>query len=294
MALCCRLCPACPNNDSNPAKDRGTFVSGKPGKGTIPPQSGGIPLRGQHKAVTSQPRYVNLRSTCFLCGFVVAFDFVEADRSPRVCYRICEIANPKTSKRRAAMKNLAFDFSGGTGNTLVLDVETQYLSDEVTGGWNAVDQFLVALVVTWDEAGGMRVWYEPDVPRLLAEAEKFRKVVTFNGENFDFKVLSHYGSVTPLRERSVDMLVVLSRKLGFRVKLDSLAKATLGKGKTGVGTESVQWWRSGDPAQRQKVVDYCKKDVELTKDIYLFGREKGYVLIEDNKQGGPRRVDVSW
>jgi DEAD/DEAH box helicase domain-containing protein len=192
------------------------------------------------------------------------------------------------------MRNLAFDFSGGTSDTLVLDVETQYISDEVTGGWNAVDKFLVALVVTWDEAAGMRVWYEADVRRLLAEAEKFRTVVTFNGENFDFKVLSHYGSVEPLRSRSVDMLVVLSRKLGFRIKLDSLARATLGKGKSGIGTESVQWWRSGDPALRQKVVDYCKMDVELTKDIYLFGKEKGYVLIEDLKQGGPRRVDVSW
>ena len=192
------------------------------------------------------------------------------------------------------MKNLAFDFTGGTGDILVLDVETQRMSDEVIGGWNAVDEFLVALVVTWDEAAGMRVWYENDVKSLLAEAEKFRKVVTFNGENFDFKVLSHYGSVQPLRVRSVDMLVELSKKLGFRVKLDSLARATLGKGKSGSGTDSVQWWRSGDPALQQKVVDYCKMDVELTKGIYLFGREKGYVLVEDLKQGGPRRVDVSW
>ncbi len=192
------------------------------------------------------------------------------------------------------MKNLAFDFSAGAGDALVLDVETQYISDEVTGGWNAVDQFLVALVVTWDEAAGMRVWYEQDVPGLLAEAEKFQKVVTFNGENFDFKVLGHYGSVEALRRKSTDMLVVLSKKLGFRIKLDSLAKATLGRGKTGTGTESVQWWRSGDPALRQKVVDYCKMDVELTREVYLFGRQKGYVLIDDLKQGGTRRVEVSW
>jgi DEAD/DEAH box helicase domain-containing protein len=192
------------------------------------------------------------------------------------------------------MKNLAFDFSGAKSDALVLDVETQYLSDEVAGGWTAVDQFLVALVVTWDEAGGMRVWYEQDVPRLLTEAEKFQKVITFNGENFDFKVLGHYGSVESLRSRSTDMLVVLSKKLGFRIKLDSLAKATLGRGKTGSGTESVQWWRSGDPALRQKVVDYCKMDVELTRDVYLFGKQKGYVLIDDLKQGGTRRVEVSW
>ncbi len=192
------------------------------------------------------------------------------------------------------MQNLAFDFSGSKGDVLVLDVETQFLSDEVAGGWGAVDKFMVALVVTWDKSNGMRVWYEPDVPKLLAEAENFRHVVTFNGENFDFKVLSAYGSVEPLRQKSLDMLVVLREKLGFRVKLESVARATLGRGKTGSGTDSVLWWRSGDPVQRQKVVDYCKMDVELTRDVYQFGKDKGYVLVEDYRQGQPRRVQVSW
>ena len=192
------------------------------------------------------------------------------------------------------MRNLAFDFSGGKSDVLVLDVETQFLSEEVSGGWNAVDKFKVALVVSWDESNGMRVWYERDVPELLAESQNFQKIVTFNGENFDFKVLSAYGSVEPLYHRSTDMLIILSKQLGFRVKLDSIAKATLGRGKTGSGTESVQWWRSGDPELRQKVADYCKKDVELTRDLYKFGREKGHILIEDTREGGTRRVDVSW
>ena len=194
----------------------------------------------------------------------------------------------------AGSHNLAFDFSGGKGDVLVLDVETQYLSDEVPGGWSAVDKFKVAVAVTWDAANQMRVWHEPDVPRLLAEAENFQKVVTFNGENFDFKVLSAYGPVDLLYRKSVDMLVVLSRKLGFRVKLASVATATLRRGKTGSGTESVQWWRSGDPALKERVVEYCKMDVQLTREIYQFGKEKGYVLIEDLRQGGTRRVDVSW
>ncbi len=192
------------------------------------------------------------------------------------------------------MGNLAFDFSGAKNEALVIDVETQKLSDEVADGWNAVDQFLVALVVTWDEGSDMRVWYENEVPSLLKEAENFQKIVTFNGENFDFRVLSHYGSVDVLRQRSVDLLVELSKVLGFRVKLDSLARATLKKGKTGTGTESVQWWRSRKVALRQKVVDYCKVDVELTRDVYLFGKENRYVMVEDLKEGRPRRVDVSW
>jgi DEAD/DEAH box helicase domain-containing protein len=192
------------------------------------------------------------------------------------------------------MQNLAFDFSGGQGDVLILDVETQFLSTEVAGGWNAVDKFRVAVVVTWDEAAGMRIWYENDVPRLLDETLKFKRIVTFNGEGFDFKVLSAYGPVDSLYRKSVDMLALLSRKLGFRVKLDSLALATLGRGKTGTGTECVEWWRSGDPALRQRVVEYCKMDVDLTRQIYHFGKQKGYVLIEDLRAGMPRRVEEPW
>ncbi len=192
------------------------------------------------------------------------------------------------------MRNLAFDFSGGAGRVLVLDVETQYLSDEVPGGWSAVEKLKVALVVTWNEADGMRVWYEADIQRLLEETRKYDPIVTFNGERFDFRVLIAYGKVDHLYRASRDMLARLREKLGFRVKLDSLASSTLGRSKTGSGVQSVEWWRSGDPALRQKVVDYCMKDVELTRDLYLFGREKGYVLLDDIRSGMTRRIDVSW
>jgi DEAD/DEAH box helicase domain-containing protein len=56
----------------------------------------------------------------------------------------------------------------------------------------------------------------------------------------------------------------------------------------------VEWWRSGDPALRQKVADYCKMDVELTRDIYLFGKEKGFVRLRDLKTGETRQIPVSW
>ncbi len=177
---------------------------------------------------------------------------------------------------------------------LVLDVETQYLSDEVPGGWSAVEKLKVALVVTWDEADGMRVWYEADIQRLLQETRKYDPIVTFNGERFDFRVLSAYGNVDHLYRVSRDMLARLREKLGFRVKLDSLASSTLGRSKIGSGVQSVEWWRSGDPVLRQKVVDYCMKDVELTRDLYLFGREKGYVLLDDIRTGMTRRINVSW
>ncbi len=191
------------------------------------------------------------------------------------------------------MKNLTLDFGSGATGPIVLDVETQRLAEQVDGGWSAVHRFGVAVAVTWDKQNGMRVWHEPDIPRLLAELDRFAKVVTFNGENFDFKVLSAYGPVDALYKKSADMLVALREKLGFRVKLESVAVATLKRGKTASGTQSVDWWQSGDPVLRQKVVEYCKQDVEITRDIYLFGRNHGYVMIEDRRSGA-RRVEVAW
>jgi len=193
------------------------------------------------------------------------------------------------------MKNLAFDFSAGAAaGPIVLDIETQFLSHEVAGGWGAVDKLKVALAATWDEKNGSRIWHEDQVPALLEELGRFDPVVSFNGERFDFKVLAAYGDTSFLYARSVDMLVHLSKSLGFRVKLDSLAQATLGRGKTGTGTESVEWWRSGDPELRRKVAEYCRMDVEITRDIYLFGKKNGYVFIEDLRRGGRRQVSVSW
>ncbi len=152
---------------------------------------------------------------------------------------------------------------------IVLDVETQYLSSEVAGGWDAVSEFLVSVAVTWDKTNGFRVWYEKDVPALLTELQQFAQIVTFNGERFDLKVLEHYGSIKELKKKSVDLLAFIKKHTRKRVSLDTLAEECLGIKKSMTGIEAVSPWNSGDPAKRQQVVDYCKKDVEILRDLYV-------------------------
>jgi len=76
------------------------------------------------------------------------------------------------------------------------------------------------------------------------------------------------------------------------VKLESLAQATLGKGKTGSGLDAVRWWRSGEPALRQRVVEYCRQDVEVLREIVTHGRREGFVKIPS--QGKDLTVFVAW
>ncbi len=175
---------------------------------------------------------------------------------------------------------------------IYLDIETQRLSSEVPGGWNNIQAFGFAVAVTWNDSAGFREWYEGDAAGLIGELARFDRVVTFNGLRFDLEVLAAHGNVQPLRERSLDILKDLERRLGFRPKLQDVARATLGKDKTGSGPEAVKWWRSGDPALRRRVAEYCRMDVEILRDLVAYGRREGFVKVPS--QGKDRTVYVAW
>jgi DEAD/DEAH box helicase domain-containing protein len=175
---------------------------------------------------------------------------------------------------------------------IYLDTETQWLADEVQGGWDNIRGFRLSVAVTWDAVNGYREWYELDAGRLIGELRAFDRIVTFNGLRFDLEVLSAYGDIRDLRGKSLDLLQDLKRRLGFRMSLQSLAQATLGKSKTASGVEAVKWWRSGDPALRQRVVDYCRMDVEILREIVTHGRREGFVKVPS--QGKELTVYVAW
>ena len=155
---------------------------------------------------------------------------------------------------------------------VVLDLETQLLADEVEGGWGNIEGFGLSVACTWDATYGLRDWYEDQVPQLVACLNKFPTIVGFNILAFDYRVLDPYYSTSVLQNRTVDILKEFKHQTGHRIKLDDLAQATLGHGKSGVGTLAVKWWREG---RKDKVVSYCRQDVEITRDLFLYGIHNG-------------------
>lgn len=168
---------------------------------------------------------------------------------------------------------------------IYLDIETLRLSNEVDRGWSNIRAFGLAVAVTWDKDKGFRHWYEDDALKLIAELENYTHVITFNGNRFDFEVLRGYAPIEKIRGRSFDVLEHLHKALGHRVKLDQLAKDTLGMAKSGDGVEAVGWWRAG---QKEKVAAYCERDVAILRDVVEHGRAKGYVIIST------RQIRVEW
>jgi DEAD/DEAH box helicase domain-containing protein len=74
------------------------------------------------------------------------------------------------------------------------------------------------------------------------------------------------------------------------LSLDTLARATLGTTKTAGGVQSVEWFRKGE---LEKVAEYCKADVDITRRIYEFGRDNGFVHYY-SKLGSKLKVAVNW
>ena len=175
-------------------------------------------------------------------------------------------------------------------NTIIFDLETQFAADEV-GGWSHIRDMRLAVGVTYNvETETYSSFTEKEADALIKTLQEADLVVGYNLLRFDYEVLRAYTD-DPLSDLpTVDMLQDLHRALGWRPKLDDLAAATLGERKSADGLQAVRWFRAG---QLDKVIDYCRRDVEVTWLVYEFGQRNGYVQYRD-RRWRTHRVPVRW
>ncbi len=176
-------------------------------------------------------------------------------------------------------------------NLVFFDLESQNLFEDV-GGRENIDKLRVACGVTWStQKNDFTVYWEKDVPALLEELKSATRVIGFNLRGFDYLVLQPYAPDMRFASLpTLDMLLDLQKILGFRVSLDSVASASLGAAKTADGVQSVEWFRAGE---LDKVAEYCKADVDITRRVYEFGRDNGHIFYK-SKLGSKLKVDVKW
>ena len=175
-------------------------------------------------------------------------------------------------------------------NLVYFDLETQKLFEDV-GGRDASKLLLACGVTYATSRNDFTVYWEKDAAALVAELKAADKVIGFNIKSFDYQVLQPYTPQENFRGfRSVDMLDDIFHTLGFRISLDSLAKACLGAAKTADGIQSVEWFRAGE---LDKVAEYCKADVGIMRRVYEFGRDNGFVYYY-SKLGSKLKAAVNW
>lgn len=173
---------------------------------------------------------------------------------------------------------------------VVLDVETRRSAAEV-GGWHRAGDMGVSVAVLYDSRDGLFHTYRQE--ELAACFDRLRDaplVVGFNTFRFDYAVLQPFAGFSLKELPGLDLLHCLQERLHYRVSLDNVAQATLDEGKSADGLQALRWWKEG---RVEEIAAYCRKDVDVTRRVYLFGREKGYVLFR-NKAGQRVRVPVDF
>ena len=116
-------------------------------------------------------------------------------------------------------------------------------------------------------------------------------VVGFNHVGFDLAVLQPYTMWDlPSQTVNLDLLIDLEARLGHRLKLESVATASLGVGKTADGLEAIRWWREG---KIMDIAKYCAYDVKVTKCVHEYALAHG-LLKYDDKSGRIAEVSVGW
>lgn len=158
-----------------------------------------------------------------------------------------------------------------------LDVETQKAFDQVGG--NFPDRLGISFVGIcvrdgYHGKGEMQGFFEGDLPKLWPILESADVVVGFNVISFDFETLRPYYSGKISSWPVLDLLDRVKTATGHRVSLDAIASQTLGVRKSGSGLDALKYYAK---KEFEKLSSYCLKDVEITRDIYDYGRSKGKV-----------------
>jgi DEAD/DEAH box helicase domain-containing protein len=160
---------------------------------------------------------------------------------------------------------------------VVFDIETRNLFQDV--GTNDPKDLDISVVCTYEyETDSYKSFFQEDFGKLWPILENADMLITFNGDHFDIPLLDKYypGDLTKIK--SLDLLKEVKAGLGFRVKLDSIAEATLGYGKSGHGLEAITWWKN---KELDKLVKYCTDDVKVTKEVYDYALKNGSIKFKD-------------
>ncbi len=173
---------------------------------------------------------------------------------------------------------------------IVLDLETKKTFDEV-GGQHNKHLLGVSLVGIYSyNRDKYKAFREEEFAELLEILKNAGQIIGFNSKSFDFTVLQPYFKDFDLFSLShLDILEEVVHALGHRLKLESVAQSTLGYGKSGEGLDAIFYFKQGD---WDSLTRYCLDDVKVTKEVYDYGKEHGYIWYTN--AGRKEKIVARW
>lgn len=173
----------------------------------------------------------------------------------------------------------------------VVTFDIESISDSMIRGHIDVNEQELTVVGIHDsETGAYSSYFKEDLPRLWSILERTDMLIGFNSDSFDIPLLNRYYPGNLSHIRSLDLLSEVHKVLGRRIRLQSLAEATLGRGKSGDGLKAGEWWKEG---KRDKVAQYCIEDVRLTRELYDYALANGVLKYKDLRDIRDIKIDTS-
>jgi len=174
---------------------------------------------------------------------------------------------------------------------IVFDLETQNIFQEI-GSSDPTDLDISVATVYDSDTDKYTTVTIDEIDQLWPIIEKADALVGYNSNHFDIPLLNKYypGDLTQIK--SIDLLDDIKKSLGRRLRLDSVAEATVGAKKTADGLQAVRWWKEGNIDDIKK---YCEQDVKVTKKVFDYARKNGHVKFKDGHRKREIPLDTtSW
>lgn len=161
---------------------------------------------------------------------------------------------------------------------IVLDLETQKEFAEV-GGRGKNHLLKVSVCCIYDYSADKYVCYEEkELQKLAPVLQTADQIIGYNIKDFDFEVIQPYLNFDIHQVPYLDLLEEIEKVLGHRIKLEDVAQATLGVGKSGSGKEALLYFKNGRMDLLKK---YCQDDVKITRQIYDYALKNQKLLYRD-------------
>lgn len=176
-------------------------------------------------------------------------------------------------------------------NEIVFDIETQNTFADVNNDFSKLKISCVSIYQY--ETDSYQSFEEHELKKLWPLLEKADRIIGYNSGHFDLPVMNNYYLGDLSKFSHLDLMNEVKKNLGFRLKLNDIAQATLDHiEKSAEGLQAIRWWNEGKIDEIKK---YCEQDVRVTKEVYDFGRKNKQLFYKSlTGEMLPFRVDFSF
>ena len=171
---------------------------------------------------------------------------------------------------------------------IIFDIETDGIITNVNGKEVFPNMYVVCIYDS--KTDKYQSFTQDQLKDLWPILEDADMLIGYNSDSFDIPILNRYYSGDLSKIASLDLLSEIKNSLGRRLKMDSVAEATLGRKKTGHGLQAMEWWKQG---KYEDVIKYCTEDVRITKDLYDYALANGVLKFKDMGTVKDIKLDTS-